>query len=218
MGCGHPTRYASVAVLGVYIFVRLWTDIVNVTASQQCKRAVTKLYRHVVENTWRPNNIKTVNTVYGTSYVYPLCPVCTHTHTQLGLEWVCNYNNRVPQKSVEYDEKNVANYNRQRWRGRSVPLPPPHQLYTTDEKMSTVPFNHPASNHLVIIPLQRLAEAEGRVEGEQQREGKRDSMWIEQEMERWRGKTGGDRRGVSNSLPLVAEACMSLTGDNKPRW
>lgn len=38
MGCGHPTRYASVEVLDVYIFVRLWTDSVNMTASQQCKR------------------------------------------------------------------------------------------------------------------------------------------------------------------------------------
>lgn len=36
--------------------------------------------------------------------------------------------------------------------------------------MSTVPFNHPAGNHLVIIPFERLAEAERQEEGEQQRE------------------------------------------------
>lgn len=42
--------------------------------------------------------------------------------------------------------------------------------YNTDGKMSTVPFNHPAGNHLVIIPFERLAEAERQEEGEQQRE------------------------------------------------
>lgn len=45
--------------------------------------------------------------------------------------------------------------------------------YGAERKMSTVPFNHLASNHLVIIPLQRLAEAEGKKERGQQRETRR---------------------------------------------
>lgn len=49
-----------VALLGVYISVRLWTDIVAVTASQQCKRqsqSCTGMWLR------RPNNIETVNMV-----------------------------------------------------------------------------------------------------------------------------------------------------------
>lgn len=52
-----------------------------------------------------------------------------------------------------------------------------HQIPLYKE-MSTMPFSHLASNHLVIIPLQCLAEAEGKEEGKQQmkRNVKGDSM------------------------------------------
>lgn len=91
-------------------------------------------------------------------------------------------------------------------------------LYSTDMKMSTVPFNHLASNHLVIIPLQRLAEAVGKKEGKQQRERKKERQNVTKAINGEIERRGEGIRGVRNSLRLVAEACMSLTADNKPRW
>ena len=62
-----------------------------------------------------------------------------------------NYNSSVPYNSTLQGEGQCA-----------PPPPPPLLLYRTDVKMSTVPFNHLASNHLVIKPFQRLAEAGGK--------------------------------------------------------
>jgi len=65
------------------------------------------------------------------------------------------------------------------WKGGQCCSFPP--LYGTDRKMSTVPFNHLASNHFVIIPLHRLAGEEGK-----ESEGKKgiDCMSLKQNMER----------------------------------
>lgn len=84
--------------------------------------------------------------------------------------------------------------------------------------MSNVPFNHLASNHLVIIPLQCLAEAEGKEEGEQQKERNGERRYVTKAINGEIARRKEDKKGVSNSLPLVAEACMSMTADNRPRW
>lgn len=81
-----------------------------------------------------------------------------------------------------------------------------------------MPFNHLASNHLVIIPLQCLAEAERKEEGEQQRERNGKRLYVTKALNGEIARRKGDIEGVSNSLPLVAEACMPLTADNGPRW
>lgn len=95
-----------------------------------------------------------------------------HAHRQYKYKWVYT-NNHVLQKSAEYHATKAANYYcgaRYIKPQGKVSTAPPLPLYSSDGKMSTVPFNHLVCNHLVIIHLQRLAEADGKEEGEQQRE------------------------------------------------
>lgn len=83
--------------------------------------------------------------------------------------------------------------------------------------MSTVPFNLLASNHLVIIPLQCLVET-GRNDEAKQQKGEKKRLCVTKAINGEIARRKEDIRGVNNSMPLVVEACMALTGDNKTRW